>query len=79
MKYVLIAIVVLSGCATQHRPSSTNLQNLYVDCTNREVFESYYERNLKLTDINKVDSDPNEKLYYSTIKDKLWTLRSTCR
>lgn len=79
MKLALIALLVLSGCATQHRPASTNLQNLYVDCTNREIFEAYYAKNLQLTDANKVDSDPTEKLYYATLKDKLWTLRSTCR
>jgi hypothetical protein len=79
MKYLVIATVILSGCATQHRPSTANIQNLYVDCTNREIFEAYYEKNLKLTNVNKVDVDPTEKLYYATLKDKLWTLRSTCR
>lgn len=79
MKYLIILSLMLGGCATQNRAPAYNIHNTYIDCTNRESFESYFNRQLSLTDMNKVNSDSTERQYYAAIKDRLWTLRSTCR
>lgn len=79
MKYLLLLVVLLTGCATQHRAPAYNIHNTYIDCTNRESFEAYFNRQLSLTDMNKVNSDSAERQYYAAIKDRLWTLRSICR
>lgn len=78
MKYLLI-VLLLAGCATQHRAPANDIHNTYIDCTNRASFEAYYNRQLSLTNMDKVNSDPNERQYYAAIKDRLWTLRSICR
>ena len=75
----IIVAVLLTGCATQNRAPVGDLGNLYIDCTNRIQFENYFNRQLSLTDMQKVNSDANESAYYSAIKDRLWTLRSICR
>lgn len=79
MKYLALMVILLSGCATQHRAPAYNIHNTYIDCTNRESFEAYFNRQLGLTNMDKVNSDPVERQYYAAIKDRLWTLRSTCR
>lgn len=76
-KAILIAALLMSACATEHRPASQDIRNVYIDCTNRRAFEAYYDKQLKLTAMDKID--PVEQQYYSAIKEKLWTLRSVCR
>jgi len=76
---VIIFVLLLTGCATQNRAPVGDIGGLYIDCTNRAQFENYFHRQLSLTDMQKVNSDPNERAYYAAIKDRLWTLRSTCR
>lgn len=75
----IIAAIALAGCATQHRAPARELSNMYIDCTNRVSFENYLNRQLSLTNFDKVDTDPKERAYYAALKDKLWTLRSICR
>lgn len=75
----VLCMLMLSGCATQHRPPSNDIRSLYIDCTNKRAFEAYYEKQLQLTDYRKIESDPVERDYYNAIKDRLWTLRSVCR
>jgi len=77
MKVFLITVLLLVGCATEHRPASQDIRNVYIDCTNRKAFEDYYSKQLKLTAMDKID--PIEQQYYSAIKEKLWTLRAVCR
>ncbi len=79
MKHTLIILFMLTGCATQHRVPAHDIYNTYIDCTNKNEFEAYFNRQLSLTDMNKVNSDPVERKYYAAIKDRLWMLRSTCR
>lgn len=74
---IIIASLLVSACATEHRPPSHDIRNVYIDCTNRRAFEAYYEKQLKLTTTDKID--PVERQYYAAIKEKLWTLRATCR
>lgn len=74
---LIIAVSLMSACATEHRPHSQDIKNVYIDCTNRKAFEAYYEKQLRLTDADRIDSV--ERQYYSAIKEKLWTLRATCR
>lgn len=75
----LIAVLALGACATQHRPRAQDLQNVYIDCTNRVQFEHWYNQQLRLTDMGKIEQDPVERQYYAAIKDRLWTLRSVCQ
>jgi len=80
MKFIVVLFaLILSACATQHRPPSNDIRNLYIDCTNKRAFESYYEKQLQLTDFKKIENDAVERDYYNAIKDRLWTLRSICR
>jgi hypothetical protein len=79
MRLSIILAVLLTGCATQHRPPSNDIRSLYIDCTNKRAFETYYEKQLQLTNFKKVENDPVERDYYNAIKDRLWTLRSVCR
>lgn len=74
---IIIAVLLLSACATEHRPPSQDIRNVYIDCTNRRAFEAYYEKQLRLTETDRIDAV--ERQYYSAIKEKLWTLRATCR
>ena len=76
---VVLAVVVLSACATQHRASRSEIGGVYIDCTNRAAFEAYFNRQLSLTDMQRIDADPVERQYYAVIKDRLWSLRSVCR
>jgi hypothetical protein len=76
---ILLGSLLLAACATQNRAAAPDLKNTYIDCTNKQSFESYLNRQLSLTDMDKVLSDPVERQYYAAIKDRLWTLRSTCR
>lgn len=78
-KFLLLFVLCASGCATQHRPPANSLQSVYIDCYNRVPFERWFNQQLKLTDMNRIDSDPEERAYYAAIKDRLWTLRSTCQ
>ncbi len=75
---VVLLMCAITGCATQHRESSQVLRTVYIDCTNRQSFENYYAKQLQLTDMSKITSNSDEAQYYSAIKDRLWTLRSTC-
>jgi hypothetical protein len=77
-KLAIIAMVVLAGCSTTHRAPTQDISGLYIDCTNRAAFERLLDRQLALTDRNNV-GDPTERAYYAAIKDRLWTLRSTCK
>ena len=79
MKAIILLALILAGCATQHRAPAYNIHNTYIDCTNRAEFEAYFNRQLSLTNMDRVNSDPMERQYYAAIKDRLWTLRSTCR
>jgi hypothetical protein len=76
---VILAVLSLTGCATQHRAPANDIRGVYIDCTNRAAFESYFNRQLSLTDMQRIESDPQERQYYAAIKDRLWTLRSVCR
>lgn len=78
-KIVLAAMVLLTGCATEHRPSAAQLRDLYIDCTNRVQYENYLNQQLALTDFTKVSDNSDERRYYAAIKDRLWSLRSTCK
>ena len=77
-KLAIIAMVVMAGCSTTHRPPTQDISGLYIDCTNRVAFERLLDRQLALTDRDNV-GNPTERAYYAAIKDRLWTLRSTCR
>lgn len=77
MKLYLFASFLLVGCATEHRPVHQDIRNIYIDCTNRKAFEAYYDKQLNLTTVEKID--PVEQQYYSAIKEKLWTLRAVCK
>lgn len=79
MKYLLLLAVLLTSCATEHRPPAREIGSVYIDCTNKDVFERYFAQQLSLTNMQRVESDPTERQYYAAIKDRLWTLRSTCR
>ena len=80
MKIIAVIVIsLLAGCATQNRAPASDIGGLYIDCTNRVAFENYFQRQLSLTDMQKVNSDANERAYYAAIKDRLWTLRSICR
>jgi hypothetical protein len=76
---IVIAAILVTGCATEHRAPSGQIQGVYIDCTNRAAFENYFNRQLSLTDMKRIESDPQERQYYAAIKDRLWTLRSVCR
>ena len=76
---VVIAVLSLAGCDTQNRAPANDIRGVYIDCTNRTAFESYFNRQLSLTDMQRIESDPQERQYYAAIKDRLWTLRSVCR
>jgi len=79
MKYLVILLsLALTACATQHRAPAGDIRGVYIDCTNRAAFESYFNRQLSLTDMQRIESDPQERQYYAAIKDRLWTLRSVC-
>ena len=69
----------LVACATEHRPPVDRLSRISIDCTNKEAFESFYKKQLSLTDYSKVNKDSTEAGYYSAIKEKQWTLRSVCQ
>lgn len=72
-----IITLMITACATEHRPLSQDIRNVYIDCSNRAAFEAYYNKQLRLTNVDKLD--PVEQQYYSAIKEKLWTLRMVCR
>ena len=76
---LLLAALLLAGCATERRPSANNINNVYIDCTNRAAFERYLETQLRHTDMARIDSDPVERQYYAAIKDRVWSLRATCK
>jgi hypothetical protein len=76
---IIIAAILATGCATEHRASTQDLRNVYIDCTNRQAFENYYNKQLRLTDTGKATIDPVEQQYYAAIKEKLWTLRTVCK
>jgi hypothetical protein len=78
MKYLIAIAIVLAGCSTTHRPPAQDINGLYIDCTNRVAYERYLDRQLALTNRDSV-GDPTERVYYAAIKDRLWTLRSTCK
>jgi hypothetical protein len=75
----IILAVMLTGCATEHRPPVAHLGSLHIDCTNRVVYENYLDQQLKLTDFTKVEQNTEERRYYAAIKDRLWSLRSICQ
>jgi hypothetical protein len=75
---IIISSFLVVGCATQHRPPTQDISNVYIDCTNRAAFEAYFNRQLSLTDMQRINDDPVERQYYAAIKDRLWTLRSVC-
>ncbi len=75
----VMILSLLAGCATQNRAPAYDIHNTYIDCTNRTEFETYFNRQLSLTNMDKINSDPVERQYYAAIKDRLWTLRSVCR
>jgi hypothetical protein len=75
----LMLAVSLVGCATQHRAPTRDISGVYIDCTNRAAFEAYFNRQLSLTDMQRINDDPVERQYYAVIKDRLWSLRSVCR
>jgi hypothetical protein len=52
---------------------------LYIDCTNRVQYENYLNQQLQLTDFTKVAENSAERRYYAAIKDRIWSLRSTCK
>jgi hypothetical protein len=79
MKYSLLMVMFLVGCATEHRPPPRDITGVYIDCTNKASFENYFNKQLRLTESNKIELDPAERQYYAAIKDKIWTLRATCR
>ena len=83
LKKIIFLIIFLSlllvGCATQHRASRSEIGGVYIDCTNRAAFEAYFNRQLSLTDMQRIEADPVERQYYAVIKDRLWSLRSVCR
>ena len=80
MKFFLIlAAMLTAGCATEHRAPAGQLQGVYIDCTNRAAFESYFNKQLSLTDMQQIEKNPQERQYYAAIKDRLWTLRSDCQ
>lgn len=76
---ILILSLGLTACATEHRPPVYQLNKISIDCTNKEAFESFYNKQLSLTDVAKVNKDATEASYYSAIKEKQWTLRSACQ
>ena len=76
---MLAIVVLLTGCATEHRPPAAQLRDIYIDCTNRVAFENYFNQQLRLTDFTKIEENSDERRYYAAIKDRLWTLRSTCK
>lgn len=80
MKSLLVmSVFLLAACATQHRPPVNNIQTVYIDCYNRVQFERWFNTQLQLTDVSKVEQNSNERAYYAAIKDRLWTLRSSCQ
>lgn len=80
MKSLLIVLTfLLTACATQHRPPVNSLQTVYIDCYNRVQFERWFNTQLQLTDMSRIEQNPNERAYYAAIKDRLWTLRSSCQ
>lgn len=77
-KLSIVFVCLLTGCATQHRESPQVLRSMYIDCTNKQSFENYYIKQLGMTDVAKAEENSAESKYYSAIKDRLWTLRSSC-
>ena len=76
---VIVASILLSACATQHRPPVNTIQSVYIDCYNRVQFERWFNSQLQLTDMSRIELNSNERAYYAAIKDRLWTLRSSCQ
>jgi len=77
--FVPLLVLCLVGCATEHRPPAAQINSLYIDCTNRVVFEQYLDKQISLTDFTKVSDNTDERRYYAAIKERLWSLRSTCQ
>lgn len=76
---IVLLAVLICGCATEHRQPVSQLGSLYIDCTNRTVYENFLNQQLYLTDFNKVEQNTEERRYYAAIKDRLWKLRSVCQ
>ena len=69
---LLLAALVLAGCATEHLPPANNINNIVIDCTNRAAIERMLDRMSNLT-------NPVERQKYAAIQDRVWSLRATCK
>lgn len=74
-RYCLIVLLVLSGCATQHRPDYQETTVLVPDCANRDAQIRYYA---KLKRFPVVNSD-DVALYNRTIDIQIERLTWYCQ
>jgi hypothetical protein len=79
---VTVLVVLLSGCATQHRYEYDNLLRMQPDCANQEAQIRFLERQSKLREgafTGQPAGMPDyERAYVAQAKQIIWTLRSRC-
>jgi hypothetical protein len=74
LRYSLIAVLLLAGCANQHRPPYATVTELAPDCANARSHIRYLT-NLKAT---PVQSGDNQYLYDRTIDIQIARLKHYC-
>jgi hypothetical protein len=76
MKLVAIVslILLLTGCATEHRLPYSEVSRMYPDCSNKDTQINYLERQLALPARNAEE----DRHYRARVKTIIWTLRSSC-
>lgn len=73
--HCLITALILTGCATHHRPDYEAITDLVPDCANRDAQVRYLSKLKKV----KAQSSDDEQLYNRTIDIQIQRLSVYCR
>lgn len=79
MRNTLLILLLLTGCAANTRlVTPQEVSNIPDDCLNRMALTSWLDQQAK-SPKPKTMTEDEYNAYVSTIKNKLWRLRSICQ